>query len=191
MTRKTIFFEGSSWLKFNNYGLALGTILKFYTSLSKELKLKVKRFWGLILTFEVAGEKLVGRPFCPSPILNRVNDISNDLQKLLKYFNGTAIFTSSFFLFAPSATVLLIRFALYLNEGALSSLITFALATISSLLKFHKLPEVSEELSLYLIKLYIDLVILIKSGSSTRVPSISVEHFLNGAQFLNTTCFDD
>ena len=29
---------------------------------------------------------------------------------------------------------------------------------------------------------------MIKSGSSTRVPSISVENFLNGAQFLNTTC---
>ena len=117
-----------------------------------------------------------------------INYISNNLQKLLKYFSGRAIFTPFFVLFV---SVLLIRFALYLNEGALSSLITFALATISSLLKFHKLPEVSEELSLYLIKLYIDLVILIKSGSSTRVPSISVEHFLNGAQFLNTTCFDD
>ena len=29
---------------------------------------------------------------------------------------------------------------------------------------------------------------LVKSVSSTRVPSISVEHFLNGAQFLNITC---
>ena len=29
---------------------------------------------------------------------------------------------------------------------------------------------------------------MIKSGSSTRVPSISVENFLNGAQSLNTTC---
>ena len=36
--------------------------------------------------------------------------------------------------------------------------------------------------------MYIGIVILIKSGSSTRVPSISVENFLNGAQFLNTTC---
>ena len=36
--------------------------------------------------------------------------------------------------------------------------------------------------------MYIGIVILIKSVSSTRVPSISVEHFLNGAQFLNTTC---
>ena len=28
---------------------------------------------------------------------------------------------------------------------------------------------------------------LIKSASSTRVPSISVEHFSNGAKFLNAT----
>ena len=38
------------------------------------------------------------------------------------------------------------------------------------------------------IKLYIGIVILIKSVSSTRVPSVSVEHFSNGAQFLNPTC---
>ena len=62
-----------SWFKFNNLGLALGANLKFYTSLSKGLNLKVRKFWGLIPTFvEVTGEKLVGRPFCPS-ILNQVN----------------------------------------------------------------------------------------------------------------------
>ena len=34
--------------------------LKFYISVSKELKLKVRRFWGLISPFaEVTGEKLV------------------------------------------------------------------------------------------------------------------------------------
>ena len=61
LTRKIDFFEGWSWFKFNNLGLALGTNLKFYTSLSKGLKLKVRKFWGLILTFvEVTGEKLVG-----------------------------------------------------------------------------------------------------------------------------------
>ena len=30
--------------------------------------------------------------FNPSWILQLINDISNDLQKLLKYFNGTTIF---------------------------------------------------------------------------------------------------
>ena len=36
LTRKTAFFEGWSWLKFKNLGLALGTNLKFYTSVAKE-----------------------------------------------------------------------------------------------------------------------------------------------------------
>ena len=50
---------------FNNLGLALGTNLKFYTSVAKGSKLKVRKFLGLIPTFvEVAGEKLVGKPFC-------------------------------------------------------------------------------------------------------------------------------
>ena len=48
--------------------------MKFYTSLSKELKLKVREFWGLIPTFEVTGEKLVGGGLFAPPILNRVND---------------------------------------------------------------------------------------------------------------------
>ena len=56
LTRKTAFFEGWSWFKFNNLGLALGTNLKVYTSLSKGLKLKARKFWGLIPTFvEVTG----------------------------------------------------------------------------------------------------------------------------------------
>ena len=69
MTRKTAFFEGWSWSKFNNLGLALGTNLKFYTDVAKGLKLKVRKFWGLIPMFlEVTREKLVGGLF----ILNRV-----------------------------------------------------------------------------------------------------------------------
>ena len=74
MTSPTNFYlvtqiEGKSWFKFNNLGLALGTNLKFYTSVAKGLKLKVKKFWGLISTFvEVTGEKLVGGPFCPLPL---------------------------------------------------------------------------------------------------------------------------
>ena len=74
MTRKNVsFFEWWSWFKFNNLGLALGTNLKFYTSLSKGLKLKVRKFWGLIPTFvEVTGKKLVGGLIGP-PILNTVN----------------------------------------------------------------------------------------------------------------------
>ena len=61
MTRKTTFFDGWCWFKFNNLGLALCTNLKFYTRVEKGLKLKVRKFWGLIPTFvEVTGEKLVG-----------------------------------------------------------------------------------------------------------------------------------
>ena len=41
--------------------LALGMALKFNTSVAEELKLKVKKFLGLIPTFvEVTGENLVG-----------------------------------------------------------------------------------------------------------------------------------
>ena len=48
-------------MKFNNLGLALGMALKFYTSLTKGLKLKVRTFERLIPTFvEVTGEELVG-----------------------------------------------------------------------------------------------------------------------------------
>ena len=54
------FFEGWSGFKFNNLGLALGTNLKVYTSVVKGLKLKVRKFWGLIPTLaEVTGEKLL------------------------------------------------------------------------------------------------------------------------------------
>ena len=69
----TAFFEGWSWFKFNNLRLALGTNLKFYTSLLKGLKLKVRKFWGLIPTF-VEGEKTGrGGGGLFAPILNRVN----------------------------------------------------------------------------------------------------------------------
>ena len=44
--------------------MALGLNLKFYTSVTKELKLKVGGFWGLIPTFvEVTGGKLIGESF--------------------------------------------------------------------------------------------------------------------------------
>ena len=42
--RKTTFFEGWSWFKFNDLGLALGMALKFYANVAKELKLKVTKF---------------------------------------------------------------------------------------------------------------------------------------------------
>ena len=48
---------GWSWFKFIDLGLALGMKLKFYTSVAKRLKLKVRKFWGLNPTFiEVIGK---------------------------------------------------------------------------------------------------------------------------------------
>ena len=41
--------------------------------------------------------------------------------------------------------------------------------SISSLVNYHKLPEVAEYLSLYLIKLYIGIAMLICSASSIKV----------------------
>ena len=64
--------------KLNNLRIALGIALRFYTIVAKELKLKFKNFWRLILTsVEVAGEKLVdggrgGGSFLGSPIMNKV-----------------------------------------------------------------------------------------------------------------------
>ena len=59
LTRKTAFFEGRSWFKFNNLELALGTNLKFCTNVAKGLTIKVRNV-GPIPTFvEVTGEKMV------------------------------------------------------------------------------------------------------------------------------------
>ena len=49
--QKNQFFEGCSWFKFSSLVLALGMSLKFYTSVTKGLKLKVRKFWELIPTF--------------------------------------------------------------------------------------------------------------------------------------------
>ena len=60
--------------------MALDMALKFYASVEKRLKLKVRKCGGIIRTFvEVAGEKLeVGEGFLtpppPFPILNKVNN---------------------------------------------------------------------------------------------------------------------
>ena len=79
LIRKTAFFEGWSWFKFNNLELTLGTDSKFYTSVAKGLKLKARKFWRLIPSFvEIKGGKLVGGflPPTPTPILNRVKQIT-------------------------------------------------------------------------------------------------------------------
>ena len=61
LTRSTPFFEGCSWFKFNNLGLALVMALTLYISMTKRLtgkrKLKAKTV------------KLLGGPFCNTPPL--------------------------------------------------------------------------------------------------------------------------
>ena len=53
---------------FNNLGLALGTNLKFYTSVKKELKLKVGEFWGANSYVCRSYREKTGRgPFWPPP----------------------------------------------------------------------------------------------------------------------------
>ena len=65
LAKKNAFFEERSWFKFNNLGLALVMALKFYTSVAKRSKLKVRKLLGLVITFiEVTGEKLVESLFC-------------------------------------------------------------------------------------------------------------------------------
>ena len=68
MTGKKRLFEGCSWFKFDNLGVALGKALKFYNIVVKGLKTKVGKFWWLIPTsVEVTGEKLEGERFAPNP----------------------------------------------------------------------------------------------------------------------------
>ena len=67
LTRKTSFLEGLPWFKFDNLGPVLSTNRKNYTSMVKGLKLKVKKFWGLIPTFIENTMRKTDRrgTFCP------------------------------------------------------------------------------------------------------------------------------
>ena len=79
-------------------------------------------------------------------ILQLINGISRDLRKLLRQFNGTTIyvfFTELFVLLTASA-VFPTRAALYLNDWELSTLKSALLVGTSSLLNYHKLPDVPE-----------------------------------------------
>ena len=68
MILKTTFLKGWSWLKFNNLGLGLAMVLKFYASVPKTLKLNVRMFLGLIPTnIEVTEEKRVGETYLSPP----------------------------------------------------------------------------------------------------------------------------
>ena len=64
--------------------------------------------------------------------LQLINYISSDLQKLLKYFSGTAIAAFLKIPFAPFAAVFPNNLALYLNDIKFSSLAISALKLIAS-----------------------------------------------------------
>ena len=69
--------------------------LKFYTSVAKGLKLKVRKFCGLISTFvEVTGEKLVGGFLAPPPppILIRVKYLFLNLDLVFSHERHLVIF---------------------------------------------------------------------------------------------------
>ena len=61
MPEKLFFFARCSWFELKNLGPVLGMALKLYMGAGKELKLKVRKFSGLLPIFgEITGEKLVG-----------------------------------------------------------------------------------------------------------------------------------
>ena len=66
-SRKINFFDGCYRFNLNDLRLALDMALKFYISLPKALKLKVRKLWGLI-TWESYLAKLVeGVSLLPLP----------------------------------------------------------------------------------------------------------------------------
>ena len=74
-----------------------------------------------------------------------INGISNDLQKLLRYFNGTNIFVFFAKLFPSAAFVVFpARAALYLKDWELPTVKAALLSETSSPLNCYKLSDVSE-----------------------------------------------
>ena len=74
------------------------------------------------------------------------NGVSNNLQKLLRYFNGTEIFVffTELFVLLVASAVYPTRAALYLNQWELSIVKSALLFGTSSLLSCYKRPDVSE-----------------------------------------------
>ena len=99
--KKLLFLEEWSWFKFNSLGLALGMTMKFYSSVAKGLKLKVREFCGQSPTFvEVTGERLVGEPSIPSPSpswirINHQHICSRHSSRLRMISIGNSLFIRS------------------------------------------------------------------------------------------------
>ena len=79
-------------------------------------------------------------------ILQLINGIAKDFQRLLKYFSGTAIFTFLNTLLPAEANESRMRLDLYLKDDELSAETLSGFPAFvtgdSSLLNCHKLPEV-------------------------------------------------
>lgn len=54
------FFEWWSWFKFNTLGLVVSVAFKFYKSVAKVIKLKMRTFWGLNPAFGEANREKDG-----------------------------------------------------------------------------------------------------------------------------------
>ena len=85
------------------------------------MKFCIDYFKSCATSISSSSKHTISIQFNESSILQLINGISNNLQKLLKYFSGTVTFTP---FFVPFASVLSIILALYLNERALLSLLS-------------------------------------------------------------------
>ena len=152
MTRKTAFFEGWCWFKFNNLGLALGANFTFYTSLSKGLKLKVRKFCVLSPAFvEGTWEKRVGGLLPPPPPLPIYPEQGWKLMKIKELYSRFC----SFCLYPgilntekkPSSHILKSRSAIDLDRVKKNrkhnffSLICIGLHAKFKSIRWHLLPE--------------------------------------------------
>ena len=103
--------------------------------------------------------------------LQLTKGISRVLQKLCKYFKGTAI--SAFKI--PASLVLSKNLYLSVNDS-------------ESLQNWHRLLDVFEKLSFCSIKLYISITTSRYVALSNCVLFISPIQLVKGAKFLSTTC---
>ena len=108
-----------------------------------------------------------------------IKGIPRVLQKLLKYFNGTAI--SAFII--PALLVLSKNLDLNFNDSEF-----VIVACGSSLQNWYKPPDVFDKLSLYFLKLYFGITASRYFALSTCVSFILVMQLVNGPNFLNTAC---
>ena len=102
MSIKSDFFGKWFWFTWNNSGLALGMALQFYSSVAKELKLKVRKLWGLILIFgKIIGEKLEGGLHSTSWKFSRhfVHIVRTDWNIFITFRSSDPVFSRSLLTF--------------------------------------------------------------------------------------------